>query len=66
MLCPNLLNLSFSEAKDTFEKKYVEEILKKCNGDVTKASELSGIKRPNLYEKFNKHNIDVNKFRNNS
>ncbi len=62
----NLVNLSFSEAKDTFEKKYVEEILKKCNGDVTKASELSGIKRPNLYEKFNKHNIDVNKFRNNS
>jgi len=61
-----LLNLSFSEAKDTFEKKYVEKILKKCNGDVTKASELSGIKRPNLYEKFNKHNIDVNKYRNNS
>ncbi|MBC8383658.1 MAG: sigma-54-dependent Fis family transcriptional regulator [Candidatus Cloacimonetes bacterium] len=62
----NLVNLSFSEAKDTFEKNYVEEILIKCNGDVTKASELSGIKRPNLYEKFNKHNIDVNKYRNNS
>ena len=62
----NLVNLSFSKAKDTFEKNYVEEILIKCNGDVTKASELSGIKRPNLYEKFNKHNIDVNKYRNNS
>jgi len=61
-----LTNLSFSEAKDTFEKNYVEELLKKCDGDVSKAAETSGIKRPNLYEKFNKHNIDVNKFRNSS
>jgi len=62
----HLTNLSFSEAKDAFEKNYVEELLKKCDGDVSKASEMSGIKRPNLYEKFNKHNIDVNTFRNNS
>jgi len=62
----HLTNLSFSEAKDAFEKNYVEELLKKCDGDVSKAAELSGIKRPNLYEKFNKHNIDVNTFRNNS
>ena len=61
-----VVNLPFSEAKDAFEKSYVETLLKKCGGDVSKAAELSGIKRPNLYEKFNKHNIDVNTFRNNS
>jgi len=62
----NHTNLPFAEAKDAFEKNYVEKLLKKCGGDVSKAAELSGIKRPNLYEKFNKHNIDVNTFRNNS
>lgn len=56
----------FSKAKDLFEKKYIEVLLTKCNGDVTKAAEISGIKRPNLYDKFNKHNIDVNNFRKNS
>lgn len=56
----------FSEAKDLFEKNYIEALLTKCDGDVTKAAEISGIKRPNLYDKFNKHNIDVNNFRKNS
>jgi len=62
----NHTNLPFSDAKDAFEKNYVEKLLEKCGGDVSKAAELSGIKRPNLYEKFNKHKIDVNTFRNNS
>ncbi|MCD6329276.1 MAG: sigma-54-dependent Fis family transcriptional regulator [Candidatus Cloacimonetes bacterium] len=59
------VNQPFAEAKDAFEKNYVEKLLQKCGGDVSKAAELSGIKRPNLYEKFNKHNIDVNSFRKN-
>ena len=59
-------NKPFSDAKDLFEKNYIETLLKKSEGDVTKAAEISGIRRPNLYEKFNKHNIDVNNFRNNS
>jgi len=58
--------LPSNDAKDAFEKNYVEKLLAKCGGDVSKAAELSGIKRPNLYEKFNKHKIDVNTFRNNS
>jgi len=62
----NHTNIPFADAKDAFEKNYVEKLLAKCGGDVSKAAELSGIKRPNLYEKFNKHKIDVNTFRNNS
>ncbi len=54
----------FSDAKDLFEKNYIETLLKRCKGDVTKAAEISGIKRPNLYDKFNKHDIDVNSYRN--
>ncbi|MBN2017524.1 MAG: sigma-54-dependent Fis family transcriptional regulator [Candidatus Cloacimonetes bacterium] len=56
-------HMYFSEAKDAFEKQYVEHLLKMCEGDVSKAAKLSGIKRPNLYDKFNKHNINVDKFR---
>ena len=58
--------MHFSEAKDAFEKQYVEHLLEMCGGDVSKAAEVSGIKRPNLYDKFNKHKIDVNRFRKNS
>ena len=56
-------DLEFSEAKDLFEKRYVVQLLVKTNGDVTKAAQLSNIKRQNLYEKFKKYDIDPDKFR---
>ena len=59
-----LLEYPFMEAKDIFEKNYLEYVLRKCKGDVTAASSVSGIKRQNLYEKFNKHEIDPNDYRN--
>jgi DNA-binding NtrC family response regulator len=59
-----LLHLQFQEAKELFEKEYVHKLLSRCKGDVTKAAEISGIKRQNLYEKFSKYGIDPNNYRN--
>ena len=59
-----LPELPYEEAKDVFEKDYLLTILQETNGDVTKASLFSGIKRQNLYEKFRRHQIDPNIFRN--
>ncbi len=56
-------SLPYSKAKALFEKRYLEELLKKTNGDVTKAATLSGIKRQNLYEKFHKYDIIPKNFK---
>jgi len=50
-------NLPYQEAKDHFEKLYLEGILKKTAGNISKASELTGIKRQNLYLKLNRHGL---------
>ncbi|MCF7815157.1 MAG: sigma-54 dependent transcriptional regulator [Candidatus Cloacimonetes bacterium] len=57
-------NLTFAKAKESFEKQYVERMLKMFDGDVTKVANFSKIKRPNLYDKFKKYDIDPNDFRN--
>jgi DNA-binding NtrC family response regulator len=62
----NLISLPFAKAKEKFEKNYVEELINNCNGDVTKAAEISNIKRQNLYDKFKRYNIDINKYRKNN
>lgn len=58
-----MLNKTFSEAKDLFERSYLELLLKSCRGDVTRAAELSHIKRQNMYEKFKRYGIDPQKYR---
>ena len=59
----NFLGLPYPEAKKTFERSYLENLMRICEGDVTKASGISGIKRQNLYDKFKRYNIDPNIFR---
>ena len=59
----NFLQLPFAQAKENFEKVYIEDLMNKCRGDVTKAAKLSDIKRQNLYEKFKKYNLDPNSYR---
>ncbi len=58
------LGLPYPEAKKKFEKTYIKNLMKNCEGDVTKASKVSGIKRQNLYEKFKRFDINPNDFRN--
>jgi len=58
------LGLPYPEAKRKFEKAYIENLMSKCIGDVTKASNKSQIKRQNLYEKFKRYNINPDNYRN--
>lgn len=58
-----LLHLPFYEAKERFEKVYIESILSRCKGDVSLTAETSKIKRQNLYDKFSKYDINPNNFR---
>ena len=60
-----LLELPYAKAKNEFEKTYIKNLMNTCEGDVTKVSKISDIKRQNLYEKFKRYNIDPNNFRNN-
>ncbi len=66
MSAQNFMHLPFAEAKKEFEKSYIEGLIKNCNGDVTKAANISQIKRQNIYDKFKKYHIDINKYRKNN
>jgi transcriptional regulator with GAF, ATPase, and Fis domain len=55
----SLDQLSYQKAKDEFEKRYLEKLLERANGNKTKAAELSGIERNNLKDKFKKHGIEI-------
>ena len=56
-------NLTFAEAKEIFERGYIEKLLEVYKGDVTKAARFSKIQRENLYVKFRKLSIDPNIYR---
>ncbi|KQC11804.1 MAG: hypothetical protein APR54_02755 [Candidatus Cloacimonas sp. SDB] len=58
-----IYDLPFPQAKANFEKNYIENLLKKCHGDVSQAAEISQIKRQNIYDRFKKYDIDPDSFR---
>ncbi|MDA3813353.1 MAG: sigma-54 dependent transcriptional regulator [Candidatus Cloacimonetes bacterium] len=61
----HFLSLPYPEAKREFEKAYIETVMNKYDGDVTKVSIISGIKRQNLYDKFKRYQINPDDFRKN-
>ncbi len=61
----HFLGLPYPAAKREFEKIYIETLMSKYDGEVTKVSKISGIKRQNLYEKFKRYEINPDDFRNN-
>lgn len=60
----DLMHSVFPQAKNTFEKLYVKNLLKQTSGDVAQAATKSKIKRQNLYKKFKKHRISPDEYRN--
>ncbi len=53
----------FAAAKEEFEREYLRALLQQASGNISQASRLSEIPRPNLYEKLKKHGLgkdDVN------
>ncbi|HHL39329.1 MAG TPA: sigma-54-dependent Fis family transcriptional regulator [Deltaproteobacteria bacterium] len=49
--------MPFQEAKETFERLYIEDVLKRVDGNVSKAAEITGIRRQNLYLKLKKYGL---------
>jgi two-component system response regulator HydG len=49
----------YRKAKETFEIRYLKELLARTGGNITKAANESGIKRQNIYDKLKKFGIGI-------
>lgn len=58
-----LIHLPYAQAKNIFEEKYMRQLLLTTKGEITKAAELSGIKRQNLYNKMSKYELEPEDYR---
>ena len=56
-------NISFVKARDNFEKQYLVDLLTKTNGSISETVKLSKMTRQNLYLKFKKFGIEIDRFR---
>jgi len=57
------LDLDYANAKAVFEKRFIDHLLTKTNGDVFKASRLSNMTRQNLHKKINRYHFDTGFYR---
>ena len=55
--------LTLQEARAGFEKKYLQNLLKITSGNVSKAAELAGKYRADLYNLMKKHDITPQDFK---
>lgn len=58
-----LLELPLREARQVFERAYIENLLRRSHGNVTEASRHAGMGRASLHEKINKLGIESDRFR---
>ena len=58
-----LLALPLREARDQFERLYLEGLLRRCGGNVSEAARQAGLGRASLHEKINKLGIEPDRFR---
>ena len=49
---PSLMEMPLREAREQFEKAYLEHHLKRSGGNVAEVARLSGMERPHLYRKL--------------
>jgi len=54
---------SMEAARDSFDRYYLQTVLKTCRGNITDAARICGQHRQNLYRLLEKHRIDVSLFR---
>jgi two-component system nitrogen regulation response regulator NtrX len=57
---PNIFEMKYTEAKDAFEKVYLEFQLSRNRGIITRAAEAIGVYPSNLHAKIRKFNIALN------
>ena len=55
--------IEYKKAFETFEKDYLEQLMKKAKGHITQASELSGIDRSHLHKKLKKHEVKHHRYK---
>ena len=53
----------FQEAKESFEKQYVEALLTETEGNMTDAAELAGKERKDFYTLVRRTEVDPEEFR---
>lgn len=53
----------YKKAKQDFEKSYLVQLIETAQGNISKAAEISGKYRADLYELFKKHNLKPADFR---
>ncbi|MDR0880211.1 MAG: sigma-54 dependent transcriptional regulator [Clostridioides sp.] len=51
--------LPYKEAKQNFERKYIQNVLKVCDNNISKTAELIGISRRQLFNKITEYEIDT-------
>ncbi|MDN3510429.1 MAG: sigma-54 dependent transcriptional regulator [Candidatus Jettenia sp. CY-1] len=56
---------SYKDAKERFEREYVESILKISKGNVTSASKMAKRYRADIYKLIKKYNINTENYKNN-
>jgi two-component system nitrogen regulation response regulator NtrX len=56
--------LSLKEAKQAFEKRYMEQLLRRVRGNVSEAARTAQVDRPYFYKKIKKYQIEPDRFRN--
>jgi two-component system nitrogen regulation response regulator NtrX len=54
-------DLSFKEAKEYFEKRYLEQKLVENEGNISRTAEQIGLERSNLHRKIKTYGIELNK-----
>ncbi len=53
----NLSDFAFKDAKNKFEKNYVQEVFQKANGNISQAAKMAGMDRTNFRQKMDKYGI---------
>ncbi len=55
--------VDFRQARDIFEKKYIEKVLESTEGNVSEAAKRAKMSRRNFYDKIEKLGVDLNKYK---
>jgi DNA-binding NtrC family response regulator len=55
--------MTLREARDRFTKRYLETLLEKMGGNVSRAAEQAGKHRSDFYELLNRYKIDPSRYR---